>query len=95
MLAESVQAHSQVGYVDTWLFQAMTARRLDRPEQARELLNRFEQWHAGQTFPDWQTRVRWDALLKEARQVVEGPPPIAPGVLSSPCGFGPPNGSRW
>jgi WD40 repeat protein/tRNA A-37 threonylcarbamoyl transferase component Bud32 len=74
VLAESVQAHGQVGYVDTWLFQAMTARRLDRHEQARELLKRVEQWHAGQTFPDWQSRVRWAALLKEARQVVEGPP---------------------
>jgi DNA-binding beta-propeller fold protein YncE len=75
-LAESVQEQGKGGYVDTWLFQAMTARQLDRPEQARDLLKRVEQWHAGQTFPDWQTRVRWDALLKEARQVVEGPPPM-------------------
>jgi Flp pilus assembly protein TadD len=76
VLAEAVQAHGKGGLPDTWLFQAMTARRLDRQEQARELLKRVEQWHASQTFPAWQTRVRWDALLKETRQVVEGAPPM-------------------
>jgi WD40 repeat protein/Flp pilus assembly protein TadD len=76
VLAESVQTQGKGGYVDTWLFQAMTARHLGQQEQARDLLKRFEQWHALQTFPDWQTRVRWDALLKETRQVVAGPPPM-------------------
>jgi hypothetical protein len=52
VLAESVQSHSTGGLPDTWLFQAMTARRLDQHEQARNLLNRVEQWHAQQTFPD-------------------------------------------
>jgi Flp pilus assembly protein TadD len=76
VLAEAVQMHGKGGLPDTWLFQAMTARHLGRDEQARDQLARCQRWHTSQSFPDWQSRVKWAALLKEARQVVEGPPPM-------------------
>jgi hypothetical protein len=76
VLAESVQEHGKDGLPETWLFQALAARHLGRDKQARDLLARCERWHTSRSFPDWQSRVKWAALLKEARQVVEGPPPM-------------------
>jgi WD40 repeat protein len=75
-LAESVKVHSKGGYVNTWLFQAMTARQLGKHDEATRMLDRFEDWHLGQKFPNWQTRVRLGVLLAEARVVVRNPPPM-------------------
>ena len=73
-LSESIKAHGKGGYTDTWLFQAMTARRLGKYDEASRLLAPFENWHRQQTFPTWQQRVYWAVLLREARQLITTPP---------------------
>jgi WD40 repeat protein/tetratricopeptide (TPR) repeat protein len=75
-LAASVKAHGKGGYVDTWLFQAMTARQLGKHDEALRLLARFEKRHARQKFPTWQQRTYWEVLLAEARKTVHTPPPM-------------------
>jgi tetratricopeptide (TPR) repeat protein len=76
-LAESVKVHGKGGLPNTWLFQAMTARHLGQYARAHDLLTRCEQWHSQQSFLDWQSKVKWQALLKEGRRMVNTPPPMA------------------
>ncbi len=73
VLEESIRAHGKGGFVDTWLFQAMTYRQLGRLDQAKQQLARFEAWHQKQKFATWQQRIFWETLLREAQTVVNGP----------------------
>jgi hypothetical protein len=73
LFQESLSVHGKGGHVDTSLFLAMTLAQLDRADEARKQLGRFEQWHRQQHFTNWQERVLWDVLLREARLVVNSP----------------------
>jgi WD40 repeat protein len=75
-LAESVKVNGRGGYVDTWLFQAMTSRQRGRCEEALRLLQRVEEWHRKQTFPAGRQGVLWVVLLREARKLIHTPPPM-------------------
>ena len=70
MLAQSVQEHGKGGNVDTLIFQALTAQKRDRHQQAATLRARVEAWWAGYTPSSWQERVMWEALLAEARRLI-------------------------
>jgi hypothetical protein len=74
--AERALARGKGADPATWVFQALTAQRLHKHDQAARLLARFEDWHRQQKFPDWVTRIRWAALLAEARQLILTPPPM-------------------
>src|SRR5262249_32681266 len=76
VLQGSVEAQGKGGFVDTRLFLAMTCKRLRRHDEAARLLARFEAWHERQQFTAWQDPVRWQALLAEARQLTNAPPPM-------------------
>jgi tetratricopeptide (TPR) repeat protein len=78
ILAEAVK-EGKGGYVETWLFQALTAARLGRHDEAHQHLARVKQWHDRQHFSRWQERVQWQTLLAEANRVVDGPPRM-PGL---------------
>jgi hypothetical protein len=88
--AATVEALGKGGYVDTWLFQGMTARQLGKHDDAARLLARFEARHARQTFPTWQQRAYWEVLLTEARLLIHTPPqmPRAGGPKSRSGGLG-------
>ncbi len=73
-LAESVKAQGKGGYVDTWLFQALTAHRLGKHQEAEKHLARLRPWYDKQTFSDWKSRTSWRLLMAEARKLIETPP---------------------
>jgi WD40 repeat protein len=58
---------------DTWLFQAMAAKRLGKDERAAALLVKFERWRKTWTSRSWQERVSYDLLLDEARKLIRTP----------------------
>ncbi len=55
---------------EVWAYQAMTAARLGQFADARRQLGRAEAWRQTHSFPRWQDRGRWRALLEEARKVI-------------------------
>jgi hypothetical protein len=61
------------GFVTTWLFQAMTACRQGKRDEARLLLERVEAWHRKQNLRTWQPRQWWKALLAEAKELIAPP----------------------
>jgi hypothetical protein len=75
-LAEAGKAFGKDGFAGTWLFQAMTARQLDKHDQAGQLLAQVESWHEEHNFSTWQERVFWAVLLREARSLINTPPPM-------------------
>jgi WD40 repeat protein/tetratricopeptide (TPR) repeat protein len=78
MLAGAIRAAGKDGLADASLYQALIAGRLGRRDEARKLVRRAEA--RPQPVTNWRQRVRWEALLKEARAVIEAPPamPRAP-----------------
>jgi tetratricopeptide (TPR) repeat protein len=75
-LSGSLLADGTGGDIATWFFQAMTARQRGKQAEAIRWLQRAEKWHREQTFPRWQHREWSNALLREARTVVNTPPPM-------------------
>jgi hypothetical protein len=73
VLAQAARNARAAGLLENELFQAMTARRLGRPEEARDLLARFEEAHAKRRPTAWMDRVRWNLLLEETRALVNNP----------------------
>ncbi len=69
-LQEAIKAQGKGGYVDSWLFLAMTQQRLGRGAEARSNLDRFEKWLKGQKFITWQEKLRWRLLHEEARRLI-------------------------
>ena len=61
------------GFLETLLYQAMTARQLEKPAVARRHLARAEAAYAKRKFKDWSEILRSDLLLREARAVVNRP----------------------
>ncbi len=74
VLAESLKVQGQEGLPDTWLFQALAAKKQGQHAEARTLLARFEAWHQKQTFTDWRQRTLYQLLLAEARGEVTAKP---------------------
>jgi WD40 repeat protein len=77
-LRGSALAQGAGGYELANLFEALSACRLGRHAEASGLLTRVEAWGAKYAWPNWQQRVNYDLLLREARATIHSPPPTAP-----------------
>src|SRR5262249_35087617 len=78
-LDESIRLHGKGGYVDTWLFLAMVQQKLGQPEQARQSLQRFENWFKTARLDTWQMKLRFRLLHEEALALLDTMPRVPEG----------------
>lgn len=76
VLREAIELHSKDGYVDSWLFLALSLHQAGQWDEAQQWWKKVQRWAKDRKHKSWQTELRWQLWLKEAEQVLDKAPPM-------------------